>query len=33
MYTLLVCMFTSGIVIDYIGWGCQIPNPQEIHVF
>jgi hypothetical protein len=26
-------MSTSGIVIHYIGWGCQSPNPQEIHYF
>ena len=24
-------MSTSGILIHYIGWGCQSPNPQEIH--
>jgi len=21
------------VVIHYIGWGCQSPNPQEIHCF
>ena len=26
-------MFNSGIVIHYIGWGFQSPNPQEIHCF
>ena len=24
-------MSTSGAVIHYIEWGCQFPNPQEIH--
>jgi hypothetical protein len=24
---------TTGTVIHYIGWGCQSPNPQEIHCF
>ena len=23
-------MSTSGILIHYIGWGCQSPNPQEM---
>ena len=26
-------MSVYGIVIIYIGWGCQSPNPQEIHCF
>jgi len=26
-------MSASGIVIHYIGWGCQSPNPQEIQWF
>jgi hypothetical protein len=29
--TLQVRMSTSGVIIHYIGWGCQSPNPQEIH--
>jgi hypothetical protein len=32
-HTLEVRMSTSGIVICYRGWGCQSPNPQEIHCF
>jgi hypothetical protein len=33
IYTLQVHMSTRGIIIHYIGWGCQSPNPQEIHCF
>ena len=33
IHTLKVCMSPSGIVIHYTGWGCQSPNPQEIHCF
>jgi len=29
IYTLYVCMSTSGIVIHYLGWGCQCPNPPR----
>jgi hypothetical protein len=31
-YTLQVCMFTNGIVIHYIGWGCQSHNPRKYTV-
>ena len=33
IHTLHVRMPTSGIDIHYIGWGCQSPDPQEIHCF
>jgi hypothetical protein len=26
-------MFTSGVVIRYIGWGCQSPNPWKYTIF
>jgi len=32
-YTLQVQMSISGIVIYYIGWGWQSPNPEETHCF
>lgn len=32
IYTLQVCTSTSGIVIDYIGGGCQSPNPKKYTV-
>jgi hypothetical protein len=32
-YTLLVHMSITGVVIHYIGWGCQSNNPQEIYCF
>ena len=31
LYTIQVCMSTSDVVIQYVGCGCQSPNPQEIH--
>lgn len=31
--TLQVCMSTTGIVIHFIGGGCQSCNSQEIHCF
>ena len=31
--TLQVSMSTSSIVLHYVGWSCQSPNPQEIHCF
>jgi len=33
LYTLQVHMYSSGIVVHYIGWGCQSPNSEEIHSF
>jgi len=30
IYTLQVHMYTTGIVIHYIGWGCRSPNAKEI---
>jgi hypothetical protein len=33
IYTLQVRMSISGVVPHYIEWGCQSPNPQEIHCF
>ena len=31
MYTQQVRMYTSGVVVHYITWGSQSPNPQEVH--
>jgi len=31
--TYILYWSTSGIVIHYVGGGCQSPNPQEIHCF
>jgi len=33
IYTLPVCILTSGIVIHYTGWGRQSLSPQDIHCF
>jgi hypothetical protein len=29
IHTLEVRMFTSGVVIHYVEWGCQSPNPRK----
>jgi hypothetical protein len=33
IYTLRVRMSISGVVMHYVVWGCQSPNPQAIHCF
>ena len=33
IYILQIHMSTSAVVICFIEWGCQFPNPQEIHCF
>ena len=33
MYILQVRMSTGGVVIHFVGWSCQSPNPQAIHCF
>ena len=31
--TLQVCVSATGVVVHYIGWGFQSPDPKEIQYF